>query len=777
MSSASLSPSRTPTQENHPLAPRQEQPSRPAQDSTPTPSENSLAGATTSHERAEHPLKPADTTTPSAAVGAAAHGSVRLETSVRFLSTSAGAGISGGSLENEDLHAKLGYWKSRQEHVDAIDFYRFVENGGAHSGKENTAVGGKGAVVNSAIENSTGSYGAANITAGAAAQKIAVEKIAIDADIPLAEKMVTIVGKRVLPPPPPPPPRPRSYASSTAGPSAPALPPKLPGYRAWFNTGDDVPRIPPKIPISSINTQDVDGSFDAESSNYTTSLPSWTHRTPPPPPPQSYTPSTNASGSQPTGEPSTFSYRREADKIISKYTKSFSHTSLSDKDTETLIDDINKQIDQEFKNLNLTDGQKINSIAKYVYEREKLKSSPIPEPKTKSSEDPTPKFRRPAPPPPDTTSERLDLRTTMASMQKSTIGSRTSLKLGVDLTMRYYTSIPSHNTKFPNHLTSTHLTSMISNFSKPKGRGLAELSMGFSFMHMCIRLNKLDLVKELIEVGGADIKSCDDKTQTLMRNAIWYADVEVVEYLISHGEDINARSHHDSISPLHHAVAAHNLDALRVLVKAGADVNATIRKNRKDIASICRRKTPSDPEVMEEMLTILLNSGGKVTKSADGGVTPALLTGATGDEKVLEMLGSHGADPEDINKLREFELSAAILYNDVDKVAELIERGFDLNRRDIFRWRPLDSAISYKRTKMEEMLAAAGAKPASSKKAMERKKKRGVDSGAEDGEAEDRGSSDAWSAAAIGNRSDPDEWENGKDFRVKGTGHFRGLGL
>ncbi|KAK6499466.1 hypothetical protein TWF506_004096 [Arthrobotrys conoides] len=771
--SSNLSPS---SNEIH-LVQRQAQPSNHAgEPHTPT-SENSLAGATASHERAEHPLK-----APSTSAGS----SLKLETSVRFSSRAGGDGNGGGGgglggeRENEDLGAKLSYWQSRQEHVDAIDFYKFAQNGGTTagsgiSGMESTAVGGNGgaggAIVDSTMESAvkdSAKYAAAeNITP--ATSIMLPGSLAAAAQSPVSEKMVTIVGKRILPSLPPPSARTHGYTPNTGGPSAPALPPKIPVHKTWFNV-DDVPRVPLKIPASISTSQDLDSSFyGSENSNYTTrtkptptTAPApWTYRTPPPPPPprlSSQSTSINKPQSPSPGEQSSpFSYRQEADNIISKYTKSLSHTSPSDSDTEALIADINRQIDQEFKNSSLTEGQKINAIAKYVHEREKLRASPpIVEPKTRSSKEPKSRLLLPSQP----SHERLNLRSIMTSMQKSTIGSRTSLKLGVDLVMRYYTS--------STNLTPTHLTSTISNLSKPNGLGLAEVSMGFSFIHMCIRLNKLELVKELVEVGGANLKDCDDKTQTLIRNAIWYADADMVEYLISKGEDINARSHHDSISPLHHAVAAHNLGALGVLIRSGADVNATIRKNRKDIALICRKKN-TDPDTMVEILQTLLANGGRVAKSADGGITPALLTGATGNERVLEILGTVGVDQEDINKLREFALSAAILYNDVPKVQQLIEEGYDLNRRDIFRWRPLDSAVSYKRGKIEAILADAGALPASKRKDMERRKKQG--SGAEDGGEEERGSSD-WSAAALGDRSDPEQWESGKDFRVKGKGFF-----
>ncbi|KAK6338508.1 hypothetical protein TWF730_002571 [Orbilia blumenaviensis] len=777
-----MSSSLSPSSDAVPLAPRQAQPSHRA-GHTPTPtSENSLAGATASHERAEHPLKGTPTSTAA---------SLKLETSVTFSSSSnnnevtgsggaggGGAGGWAGGRENEDLDAKLSYWKSRQEHVDAIDFYRFAENGGSTSGKENTAVGSSPTLNTRRTIESTGEDSTATKYAAVTANITPTTPLAPAEDSPVSEKMVTIVGKRILPPRSPPLAGAQPYTPTTGGgggrggPSAPALPPKIPAYKAWFSR-DDTPRVPPKIPILLGSGQDIDASFESENSNYTiTTTPTptpWTYRTPPPPPPprlrtKSGDANANQSQTPSSGEPSSsssFSYRREADKIISKYTKSLSHTSPSDRSTEALINDINKQIDLEFRNLNLTEGQKINAIAKYVHEREKLRSEPTAvEPKTRSSNIKNIFSQSAAP-----SSERLDLRSTMTSMQRATIGSRASLKLGLDLVMRYYTS----SSITPTNITATHLTSIISNISKPDGLGLAEMSLGFSFMHMCVRLNKLELVKELIEVGGANHMDCGEHTQTLMRNAIWYADADMVEYLISKGEDINARSHHDSISPLHHAVAAHNFGALKVLINAGADVNSTVRKNRKDIALICRKRN-ANPDVMVEILQTLLNNGGNLVKSADGGITPALLTGASGNERVLEILKSTGAERDDINKLRDFVLSAAIVYNDVSKVKELIEEGCDLNRRDIFRWRPLDSAASYQRVEIEAILAAAGALPASKKKDMERRRKKG--SGTDGGGYDERGSSD-WSAIAIGDRSDPEEWETGKDFRVKSVGRFK----
>ncbi|KAF3906789.1 hypothetical protein AA313_de0207812 [Arthrobotrys entomopaga] len=307
--------------------------------------------------------------------------------------------------------------------------------------------------------------------------------------------------------------------------------------------------------------------------------------------------------------------------------------------------------------------------------------------------------------------ERLQLRSTMAAMKTHTLGSPASIKLGMEYVMPYWATVPA--IKYV-PLGSNHLKHVLDNLSKPSGLGLAETSEGFSFFHLCIRLSKLELIKELVENGGAVITTVAPKSASLLRNAIWYADENsgVVEYLISKGELIN-RQIEQGAAPIHQAIAAYNVTAVRALINAGADVNIGFTWAKKDVTLINRQGAgyaEQKVEVMLGILFLLLDAGGRIKPHSDGSIPPALFTGASGFPDVLEVLRSKGVDATYLERLECFGLSAALLFNNESYVKAWIKDGKDVNKPDMFGARPLDNAVALKRHNLVELLRGAGAR-------------------------------------------------------------------
>ncbi|EPS38846.1 hypothetical protein H072_7387 [Dactylellina haptotyla CBS 200.50] len=393
-----------------------------------------------------------------------------------------------------------------------------------------------------------------------------------------------------------------------------------------------------------------------------------------------------------------------------------------------------------------------------------------PYPSSSGSDLTAPLAHAPVPPTPGQSSvpqERLELRRIMLQMAASGLGSRSATKLGLEYVMNFWTLVPTRYS-----VTDAHLKEMMDNFNKPHGRGLAEMTQGFSFMHMCIRLSKLDLIKELVEYGDADLSAIHPKSTTLLRNAIWYSDEEsgVLQYLISRGLDVNGRTLRDSVPPLHHAVAAHNVSAVRDLLNAGAKVNNTVTKNRRDLAAICRKKSAA-VEPMYGILFLLLDAGGEVISRSTGTLTATLFTAASGFPEIIEVLKAKGADHTDLKRLEEFELSAAIIYNDIEFVKEHIRKKKPLNRKDIFNCLPLDNAYIHNRLKIASVLKAAGATSSSATQSSRSSASKNVASSEDFFDIDD---SDKWSVDGQGDRSDPEDYQTGKDFRVGrlGGGYF-----
>ncbi|KAF3932498.1 Ankyrin-2 [Dactylella cylindrospora] len=754
--------------------------------------ENSLAGIASNHEQVEHPSNAS---------------SVRLETSVRF----SGVFI----FENEDLIAAAAYWRSRQEHVEAEDFYKFSAAGRSNS-----------------FESEVSTQ-----TSPSRSESFGSVESAVSTPTPTTStKSETFaVARRKAPPPPPPRPKstifnslPRLGLSGRPVPlpgmagnpveplqrleTGPPIPPKVPTptpesptdsiYTAPINNQSlqRTPTLPPKIPnnppraasppasppspppaqiiapledriapksfsdrlTTSLNGLNL-GRISPRPSQQTTKPPTivqWASYgptvTPPPPPP-----------SRSTTRPGLSEAKPKSDQTQETGTALIDTKPIRGPNAASLMRELyGEQAATKLLGYKaLTQAPSWQSKTSDIVSREApppraaqtnlgLPITITPNTRGVDAEQPS-LFSRPSRSilhnrsvsQGNVNPEVLELRRVMSEMRMHRIGSAKSMQIGSEYVIKFWTIMPSRSNS--ESMSQDHYKEVLFNFNKAGGKGLAEVSEGFSFMHVCIRLGRLDLAQELV-AAGAWLKDVPQRTQTLMRNAIWYSDGKMVDFLIENGAEIEARGHHDSVSPLHHAVAAHNFDAVKSLIEARANVNVTVRKNRRDIAAVCRPDDPTRPERMLGILFLLLDAGSSVKKTADGGYTPALFCGASGIGSVLTLLKEKGADDDDLKKLKDFSLTAAIMYNDTEKLKELIDSGMDLNQRNIFRWRPYDLAQVQKKKRIEEMLAAAGAKPASSKKAAQRRAKENAS------KSED---SDSWSLLAMGDFSDKEMGE------------------
>jgi uncharacterized protein len=84
-----------------------------------------------------------------------------------------------------------------------------------------------------------------------------------------------------------------------------------------------------------------------------------------------------------------------------------------------------------------------------------------------------------------------------------------------------------------------------------------------------------DRVLELIDADPAQVTSYSHDGWTPLHLAAFFAGASLVEALLEHGADVNARARNGTNNmALHAAATARNLAAVRALVEHGADVNA-----------------------------------------------------------------------------------------------------------------------------------------------------------------------------------------------------------
>jgi ankyrin repeat protein len=191
-----------------------------------------------------------------------------------------------------------------------------------------------------------------------------------------------------------------------------------------------------------------------------------------------------------------------------------------------------------------------------------------------------------------------------------------------------------------------------------------------------VKEGDLTEVRRLVD-EGADVNACDDYRVTPLLWALFNRHDEVVRFLVEHGADVNyqdfAEGHplmfaverpemllflissgadvnlrlpHGGETALHAAAVANAVEGARVLIHAGADVNA---------------------HVNNDAGTHLFSGGAKLW-----GETPLHFAAAYADRELIEMLLAAGADPALSNSHEELPVAYAGRHRRPPEILELL---------------------------------------------------------------------------------------------------------
>lgn len=185
-------------------------------------------------------------------------------------------------------------------------------------------------------------------------------------------------------------------------------------------------------------------------------------------------------------------------------------------------------------------------------------------------------------------------------------------------------------------------------------------------------------------------------------------DVARIERLAAAGERIDARDGHGR-TPLHVATFLGQRDAMRALVRAGANPNAFDR-DRYDIATIAA--VADDVATLATALDVGC-SATNVTSPYDG--TALIAAAHLGHDAVVRMLIRAGAPLDHVNNLGWTAVIESIVLGDGGErhqatLRALVDAGADVNLADRGGSTPLALARSRGYRAMVEMLRAAGAR-------------------------------------------------------------------
>ncbi len=148
----------------------------------------------------------------------------------------------------------------------------------------------------------------------------------------------------------------------------------------------------------------------------------------------------------------------------------------------------------------------------------------------------------------------------------------------------------------------------------------------------------------------------------------------VTGLLAGAGNEVN-RPEADGTTPLHWAVRSDDLQAVRSLLRAGADPKAA---NRYGVTPLALAATNGDAAMIE----MLLKAGADPNASLQGGQTVLMTAARTGNAAAVQTLLAHGAQVDAReSSYGETALMWAAAENHADAAKALIEHGADVNAR------------------------------------------------------------------------------------------------
>lgn len=191
-------------------------------------------------------------------------------------------------------------------------------------------------------------------------------------------------------------------------------------------------------------------------------------------------------------------------------------------------------------------------------------------------------------------------------------------------------------------------------------------------------------IAELLLANDADVKARNDSEITPLHTAVYGGKIECVKLLIKHGADAVNNVWKHNYTLLHMSAMRNDSPIMKVLIKAGADINAVKENGTAVIHDAARWMS-------YEALELLIKEGADVNVRNDEAETP------------LMILCEHAS----YNKIRN-----GVKYRRPEEIAKLlIDAGADLDlKSDNEEWTALHSAVWFGHESLVKLLLDSGAK-------------------------------------------------------------------
>ncbi len=229
---------------------------------------------------------------------------------------------------------------------------------------------------------------------------------------------------------------------------------------------------------------------------------------------------------------------------------------------------------------------------------------------------------------------------------------------------------------------------------------LLVLPLASAEIHEAAHSGNLERVKTLLEGQPELLEARADNGGTPLHYAAYGMQIEVMDFLLKKGADINAKDN-EGDTPLVWVVANGKKDSAVYLLEKGADINST---NQNGVTPLIISITRRQPAIM----TLLLEQGADPTLRNISDFSPLRISVLFGNLDAVKQLLSHGADPSEKYEEGTTALHIACTEGQSQIAEWLIEKGADISIRDSSGYSPFYLASFYGQTKICQILLSRG---------------------------------------------------------------------
>ncbi|XP_078664037.1 uncharacterized protein LOC144907104 [Branchiostoma floridae x Branchiostoma belcheri] len=219
-------------------------------------------------------------------------------------------------------------------------------------------------------------------------------------------------------------------------------------------------------------------------------------------------------------------------------------------------------------------------------------------------------------------------------------------------------------------------------------------------LHVASWYGKTEVV-ELLLKHGADLEARTKDDMTALHVASGNGETKVAAFLLKHGADLEARDV-DGLTSLHVASQYRRTEVVELLLKHGADLEA------RDVDGLTSLHVASQYR-RTEVVELLLKHGADLEARDVGGMTSLHVASGNGRTEVAALLIEHGADLEARDEGGMTSLHVASGHGHTEVVELLIKHGANLEARGEDGQTALQVASQYRRTEVAALLTKHGA--------------------------------------------------------------------